>query len=66
MPQKHGKLEPIAIKIISELIIFLEMFQEISDDFQTDYETVRNVIPAYLDMVNKIIHDKHWNHLLYL
>ncbi len=59
MPQKHGKLEPIAIKIISELIIFLEMFQEASDDFQTDSETVRNVIPAYLDMVNKIIHDKH-------
>ena len=30
------------------------MFEEASDDFQADYETVGNVIPAYLDMVNKL------------
>jgi hypothetical protein len=66
MPQRHGKLEPIAIKIIRELIIFLKMFEEASDDFEADYETVGNFIPACLDMVKKIIHDKHWNNLLYL
>ncbi|EFX65994.1 hypothetical protein DAPPUDRAFT_332640 [Daphnia pulex] len=29
-------------------------FEEASDDFQADYETVRNLIPAYLDLVNKL------------
>jgi hypothetical protein len=52
--KKHGKLEPFEIKIIRELILILEMFEEASDDFQADYETVGNVIPAYLDMVNKL------------
>ena len=47
------------IKIIRELIIFLKIFEEASDDFQADFETVGNVIPGYLDMVNKVIHDKH-------
>ena len=54
------------IKIIRELIIFLKMFEEASDDFQADFETVGNVIPGYLDMVNKVIHDKQINNLLYL
>ena len=52
--KKHGKLEPLEIKMIRELILILEMFEEASDDFQADYETVGNVIPAYLDMSNKL------------
>lgn len=41
------KLEPFEMKIIKELIFMLWMFEEASDDFQDDFETVGNVIPAY-------------------
>jgi hypothetical protein len=36
------------------LVLILEPFQEATDDLQADYETLGNVIPAYLDLLNKV------------
>jgi uncharacterized protein YPO0396 len=50
----HGKLTPLELKIIKELLLLLEPFEEATDDFQADYETLGNVIPAYIDMLTKV------------
>lgn len=51
---KHGRLSALELKIIKEIITILEIFEEASDDFQADYETVGNVVPAYLDLLAKV------------
>jgi hypothetical protein len=42
------------IAILNELIPILEPFQEAAYDLQVDYETLGSVIPAYLDLLNKV------------
>ncbi|KZS07363.1 putative Zinc finger BED domain-containing protein 4 [Daphnia magna] len=42
------------IAILKELVLILEPFQEATDDLQADYELLGNVIPAYLDLINKV------------
>ena len=42
------------IATLKELVLILEPFQEATDDLQADYETIGNVIPAYLDLLNKV------------
>lgn len=51
---KHGKLTPMEFKILKELMLLLEPFEEATDEFQADYETLGSVIPAYLDMLVKV------------
>lgn len=48
------KLTPTDIKILKELVLLLEPFKEATDELQADYETLGCVIPAYLDMLNKV------------
>lgn len=42
------------IKILKELLLILHPFEEASDDYQADYESIGSVIPAFLDMLNKV------------
>ena len=51
---KSHRLTSRMIAILKELVLILEPFQEATDDLQADYETLGNVIPAYLDLLNKV------------
>jgi len=44
----------VELNILKELILLLQPFEEASDDYQADYESTGSVIPAYLDLVNKV------------
>lgn len=52
--KKHRKLTSMELNILKELILLLQPFEEASDDYQADYESTGTVIPAYLDLVNKV------------
>lgn len=52
--EKSSRLTNRMIGILKELVLILEPFQEATDDLQADYETLGNVIPAYLDLLNKV------------
>lgn len=52
--QKHAKLSPLELKLLKEVIIILTPFQEATDDYQGDFETMGTAIPAYIDLVNKV------------
>ncbi len=52
--KKHRKLTSVELNILKELILLLQPFEEASDDYQADYESTGSVIPAYLDLVNKV------------
>lgn len=52
--EKSNRLTNRMIWILKELVLILEPFQEATDDLQADYETLGNVIPAYLDLLNKV------------
>lgn len=62
--KKHKKLGALEMKMLKELILILEPFKEATEDFQADYESVGNVIPAYLDMRNKMSLNDQRNPLL--
>ena len=55
--KRHGKLLPLQVEMLKELIILLGPFQQATDVLQRDKETVGLVIPAYLDMLNKCTMD---------
>ena len=52
--KKHAKLSLLEIKRLKEVILILTPFKEATDDFQGDYETAGIVVPAYLDLLNKM------------
>ncbi|KZR97840.1 Uncharacterized protein APZ42_007061 [Daphnia magna] len=52
--EKSNRLTNKMIGILKELVLILEPFQGATDDLQADYETLGNVIPAYLDLLNKV------------
>ena len=52
--EKHSKMSALVVKVLREVVIILQPFTEATDDFQADYESVGLVIPAYLDMKNKM------------
>lgn len=52
--QVHGKFSFREIKIIRELIMVLKPFQEATDEWQKDFQSVGTVIPAYLHMKNTL------------
>ncbi|KZS04125.1 Uncharacterized protein APZ42_032962 [Daphnia magna] len=43
--------------VLKELTILLQPFEDATNDLQGDYETTGNVIPCYLDLLNKKKHD---------
>lgn len=50
----HGKFSYRELKIVKELISILQPFQETTDEWQRDSETIGTVIPAYLHMKNTL------------
>jgi hypothetical protein len=46
--KKHGKLDTIEIKIIKELILILERFEDASDVFQADFLNCEKFDPCLL------------------
>ncbi|KZS04934.1 Uncharacterized protein APZ42_032015 [Daphnia magna] len=51
---KHPKLSPLEIKQLKEVVLVLTPFQEATDDFQGDNETIGTVVPAFIDLLNKV------------
>ncbi|KAK4028157.1 hypothetical protein OUZ56_017417 [Daphnia magna] len=51
---KYPKLSPLEIKQLKETVMVLTPFQEATDDFQCDYETIGTVVPAYINLLNQI------------
>ena len=45
--QVHGKFDFRDIKVIRELVMVLKPFQEATDEWQKDFQSVGTVIPAY-------------------
>lgn len=52
--KKHRPLNANQILILKEIVVILKPFESVSDDFQADFETVGNVIPAYLALLNML------------
>ena len=52
--KKHGSLSAYQLILLNETIAILELFEAASNDFQADFETVGNVIPAYLGVTNAL------------
>lgn len=51
----HGKFSSNELKIVKELVTILKLFQEATDEWQRDSESIGTVISAYLDMRNTLI-----------
>jgi hypothetical protein len=52
--KKHGSLSAYQQILLKEIIAILKPFEAASNDFQADFETVGNVIPAYLGLMNAL------------
>jgi len=52
--KKHRPLNANQILTLKEIVVILKPFESVSDDFQADFETVGNVIPAYLALLNML------------
>lgn len=52
--KKNPKLTAMDIKILKEILLILEPFEEVTDNFQADFETIGSVVPAYIDLLNKV------------
>jgi hypothetical protein len=52
--KKHGKFSAIELKILKELVFLLQPFDLATKELQGNFETVGGVIPAYLDIKNKL------------
>ncbi len=52
--KKHGSLSAYQQVLLKEIIAILKPFEAASNDFQADFETVGNVIPAYLGLMNAL------------
>jgi len=52
--KKYGKFSAIELKILKELVFLLQPFDLATKELQGNFETVGGVIPAYLDIKNKL------------
>lgn len=52
--KKHPKLSSLEIKQLKEVVMVFPPFQETTDDFQGDNETIGTVVPAFIDLLNKV------------
>lgn len=52
--KNHGSFSALEIKLLREVIKLLKPFQEATDEMQKDSETIGSVVPAYLDLRNKM------------
>jgi len=50
----HGTFTFHELKILRELVMILQPFQEATDEWQRDFQSVGTVIPAYLHMRNTL------------
>ena len=48
----HSSMTASEVIILREVVAILKPFERASDDFQADFETIGNVIPAYLGLLN--------------
>jgi hypothetical protein len=55
--KKLNKLTAYEINTLKELVALLKPFKVATDELQGDFETVGNVIPAYLGL---LMASKHW------
>jgi hypothetical protein len=46
--KKLGKLSSYELSVLKELIALLKPFKQATDDFQADFESIGNVIPAFI------------------
>ena len=51
---KHGHVSASKLLLLRELVYILNHFERASDDFQSDKETIGNVIPLYLGLLNML------------
>nr|CAH0098541.1 unnamed protein product [Daphnia galeata] len=52
--KKHGPFSAYQPVLLKEIITILKPLEAASNDFQADFETVGNVIPAYLGLMNAL------------
>jgi hypothetical protein len=52
--KKHGPFSAYQQVLLKEIITILKPFEAASNDLQADFETVGNVIPAYLGLMNAL------------
>ena len=52
--KKHGNLTAFQIVVLKELVAILKPFVTASDDFQVNFETIGNVITAYIGLRNNL------------
>lgn len=52
--RKHSTLTAFELIVVREIVAILKPFENASNDFQADYETIGNVIPAYLGLMNAL------------
>ena len=52
--KKHGKVNREDLKSVKEVTLILESIKEATDEFQKDSETVSSVVPAIVDLTNKM------------
>jgi len=60
--KKLGKLSAYELLVLKELIALLKPFKQATDDFQADFESIGNVIPAFLGLKTGLlltIKDRH-------
>ncbi len=50
--KKHKGLTAFELVILREIVTILKPFENVSNDFQADFETIGNVIPAYPGLLN--------------
>ena len=51
---KHGPLSASELLLQSEIVAILKPFEKAPDDFQSGEETIGNVIPLYLELLNML------------
>ena len=57
-----GKLSAYELLVLKELIALLKPFKQATDDFQADFESIGNVIPAFLGLKTALlltVKDRH-------
>lgn len=59
--KKHGSLSQNQIKMLKELLLLLGPIKQATDAFQKANETIGLVIPAYLDVSNRVTLDPKLN-----
>ncbi|KZR98302.1 Uncharacterized protein APZ42_006344, partial [Daphnia magna] len=52
--KKHGSLTAFQLVVLREMVAILKPFVTASNHFQADFETIGNVIPAYIGLRNNL------------